>query len=110
MKPVLWTVLLVSLGGALLFYVWGRVDSVRAGYELDALSEQKAAMEQEHNRLRIRLSQLLAPDRIAAEARAKLKMTRPGPRQVILVPTRMDNGTSRDGAALPLRLAQHTGD
>ena len=109
MKPVLWTLLLVGLGGVLLFYVWGRVDVVRVGYELDAFSKTKAALEQKHDRLRIRLSQLLAPDRIAAEANTKLKMTRPGPQQVVLIPTRANNGTPRT-VALLLRFAQHRGD
>ncbi len=111
MKPVLWTVLLVvGLSGVLLVYVWGRVDVVRVGYELDTLAKQKVVLEQEHDRLRIRLSQLLALDRIAAEANKKLKMTRPGPGQVVLVPVRTDNGMLRNGGARPLRVAQHTRD
>ncbi len=109
MKPMLWTLLFAVLGGVLLLYVWGRVDVVRVGYALDALSRQKAALEQEHDRLRIQLSQLLAPDRIAAEANATLKMTRPGPRQVVLVPPRANNGAPRPGA-LPLRVAQYGRD
>ena len=109
MKPVLLTLLLVGLGGVLLFYVWGRVDVVRVGYELDVLSKTKAALEQQRDRLQTRLSQLLAPDRIAAEASTKLKMTRPGPRQVVLVPARANNGTPHTGAR-PLRFAQHRRD
>lgn len=110
MKPVLWTVLCVSLSGVLLFYVWSRVDVVRVGYELDVLSRTKAALEQEHDRLRVRLSQLMAPDRIAVEAGTKLTMTRPGPRQVVMVPTRTNNGMSRNGDVRSLRFAQHKGD
>ncbi len=110
MKPVLWTLMFVSLGMVLLFYVWGRVDVVRVGYELDVLLEKKTALEQKHDRLRIRLSQLMAPDRIAAEARKQLKMTRPAPRQVVMIPTRMESGAPRKGVALPLRFAQRTRD
>ncbi len=109
MKPALWTLLLAALGGVLLFYVWGRVDVVRVGYELDALSRRKAALEQEHDRLRIRLSQLMAPDRIAAEANAKLKMTRPGPQQVVLVPMRARDNRPRAGAPA-LRFTHLAGD
>ncbi len=110
MKPVLWMLLLVGFSGMLLFYVWGRVDVVRVGYELDAFSKKKAVLEQEHDRLRIRLSQLTAPDRIAAEANKQLKMTRLSPRQVILVPIRTDNGVPRNEVTFPLRFAQHTRD
>ncbi|MDD9860477.1 MAG: cell division protein FtsL [Nitrospira sp.] len=110
MKPVLWMLLCVGLSGVLLVYVWGRVDVVRVGYELNGLSRQKAALEQERDRLRIQLSQLMAPDRIAKEANRKLNMTRPSPQQVILVPVRADNGMPRHGRARPLRVAQYMRD
>ncbi len=108
MKPVLWTLLIAGLSGVFLFYVWGKVDIVRVGYELDALSKQKAALEQEYDRLRVRLSQLRAPDRIALEATTNLGMQRPGPRQVVLVPSRMEKGSRDEEIASPLRFARQT--
>ena len=110
MKWFLWTLLMMSLSGALLFYVWGKVDVVRVGYELDTLLKKKAALTQEHERLQARFSQLTAPDRLASEASAKLGMRPPRARQVFLVPSRPQNGNPSDGPKPPLRLAQQTGD
>ena len=110
MKWVLGTLLTVSLGGVLLFYVWGKVDVVRLGYELDALLKKKAALTQEHERLQARLSQLTAPERLASEAGDKLGMRPPGERQVVLVPGRQENGDPSNEPEPPLRLARQTGD
>ena len=110
MKWFFWTLLTVSLSGVLLFYVWGKVDVVRLGYELDALLQKKAALTQERDRLQARLSQLTAPERIASEAGDKLGMRPPGERQVVLVPSRPENGTPSDAPEPPLRLARQTGD
>ena len=110
MKWVLWSLLVVSVSGVLLFYVWGKVDVVRLGYELDALLKKKAALTQEHERLQARLSQLTAPERIASEAGDKLRMRPPGARQVVLIPSQPEDGNPGDGPELPLRLARQTGD
>ena len=110
MKWVLWTLLMVSVSGVLLFYVWGKVDVVRVGYELEALLKKKAALTQEHERLQARLSQLTAPERIASEAGDKLGMKPPGARQVVLVPSQPEDGNSIDGPEPPLRLARQTGE
>ena len=81
-----WIVILIMvLSSTFLFYVWGKVDVVRVGYELDQLSKRKIALEQDHDRLQIVYSQLTAPDRIAKEATIKLHMKQPDPGQVILV-------------------------
>ncbi len=110
MRWLFWTLLTASLSGVLLFYVWGKVDVVRLGYELDALLQKKAALTQEHDRLQARFSQLTATERIASEAGDKLGMRPPGDRQVILVPSRPANGMPGDGPEPPLRLARQTGD
>ena len=110
MRWVLWTLLTVSVSGVLLFYVWGKVDVVRVGYELDALLKKKAALTQEHERLQARFSQLTAPERIALEAGDKLGMKPPGARQVVLVPSHPEAGTPSDGPEPPLRLARQTGE
>lgn len=110
MKWVLWTLLTMSVSGVLLFYVWGKVDVVRAGYELDALLKKKAALTQEHERLQARFSQLTAPERLASEAGDKLGMRPPGANQVVLVPSHPENGNPSDGPEPPLRVAQQTGD
>ncbi len=110
MKWFLWTLLMVSFSSVLLFYVWGKVDVVRLGYELDVSLKKKAALTQERDRLQARLSQLTAPERIASEAGKKLGMRPPGERQIILVPSRPESRTPGDGPEPPLRLARQTGD
>ena len=92
-----------------IFYVWGQMDVVRVGYELDQLSTQKVALEQEHDRLQLTYSQLTAPDRIAREASIKLSMRPPDPGQVILV---SDDGQQQEqphNNLEPLRVAWRDG-
>ena len=92
-----------------IFYVWGKMDVVRVGYELDKLSTQKVALEQEHDRLQLTYSQLTAPDRIAREASIKLSMRLPDPGQVILV---SDDGQQQEqphNNLEPLRVAWRDG-
>ena len=112
MKWFFWAflTLTLSLSGVLLFYVWGKVDVVRLGYELDALSQKKIALTKEHDRLQARRSQLTAPERLASEAKNKLGMQPPGERQVVLVPSRQENATPSDSPESPLRLARQTED
>lgn len=113
MKWVFRTLLVVSVSGMLLFYVWGKVDLVRVGYELDALLKKKADLTKEHERLQARLSQLTAPERIASEAGDKLGMKPPGARQVVLVPSHpgdAGDASTGDGPELPFRLARQTGE
>ena len=95
-------ILIIVLSSTFLFYVWGKVDVVRVGYELDQLSKQKIALEQEHDRLQITYSQLTAPDRIAKEAMMKLHMKEPDPGQVILI---SNDGWQRPKNSAPLRMA-----
>ena len=99
-----WIVILIMvLSSTFLFYVWGKVDVVRVGYELDELSKRKIALEQEHDLLQITYSQLTAPDRIAKEATTKLLMKQPDPGQVILV---LDDRWQRLQISEPLRVAR----
>ena len=99
-----WLVILIMvLSSTFLFYVWGKVDVVRVGYELDQLSKKKIALEQEHDRLQITYSQLTAPGRIAKEATMKLHMKQPDSGQVILV---LDDSWQRLQTSEPLRVAR----
>jgi cell division protein FtsL len=85
MKILQLGLLIIALSSTFLFYVWGKADVVRVGYELDQLSKKKMVLDQEHDRLQISFSQLTATDRIAQEASRQLKMRPPAPGQVILV-------------------------
>ena len=96
-------ILIIVLSSTFLFYVWGKVDVVRVGYELEELSKKKIALEQKHDLLQITYSQLTAPDRIAKEATKKLLMKQPDPGQVILV---LDDRWQRLQISEPLRVAR----
>ena len=79
--------LLAVLGiiGMLLLFVWERVDIVRVGYRIEALKAQKVALQREQDELRVKVSALTAPDRIAKAATEKLGMVPPQPGQVVMV-------------------------
>lgn len=79
--------LLAVLGiiGMLLLFVWERVDIVRVGYKIEQLKAQKVALQREQDELRVKVSALTAPDRIARAATEKLGMMPPQPGQVVMV-------------------------
>jgi hypothetical protein len=79
--------LLVGIGliGLLLLFVWERVDIVRVGYHVERLKAQKVLMVREQDEMRVKVSALTAPDRLARTATEKLGMGPPQPGQVILV-------------------------
>ena len=69
----------------ILLFVWERVDVVRLGYQIERLKSQKVLFERERDELRVRLSSLTAPERIARAASEKLSMVLPEKGQVVLV-------------------------
>jgi cell division protein FtsL len=74
------------LGLTLVFvFVWERVDMVRLGYQIERLKQERMRLERERDELRVRLSALSAPDRIAKIASEKLGMSLPQQGQVIMV-------------------------
>ena len=79
--------LLAALGviGMLLLFVWERVDIVRVGYRIEQLKTQKIALQREQDELRVKVSALTAPDRIAKAATEKLGMLPPQSGQVVMV-------------------------
>jgi len=79
--------LLAVLGiiGMLLLFVWERVDIVRVGYRIEQLKTQKVALQREQDELRVKVSALTAPERIAKAATEKLGMIPPQPGQVVMV-------------------------
>ena len=92
-----------------LLYVWGKVDLVRVGYQLDELSTKKEALQREHDQLQLNLSRLTAPKRIALEAGKRLGLMAPGPEQIVLVtvqPSDTPQG-SGPGQDLFVTVAQH---
>ncbi len=81
--------LLAVLGiiGVLLLFVWERVDIVRVGYRIEQLKTQKISLQREQDELRVKVSALTAPDRIAKAATEKLGMIPPQSGQVVMVST-----------------------
>jgi len=79
--------LLAALGiiGMLLLFVWERVDIVRVGYRIEQLKTQKISLQREQDELRVKVSALTAPDRIAKAATEKLGMIPPQSGQVVMV-------------------------
>ncbi|WP_447977859.1 cell division protein FtsL [Candidatus Nitrospira bockiana] len=69
----------------LLLYVWERVEIVQLGYRIEQLKVKKSALERERDELRVKLSTLTAPDRIAKAATEKLGMVPPQQGQIRLV-------------------------
>jgi cell division protein FtsL len=69
----------------LLLYVWERMDVVRVGYRIEQLKTKKAALERDRDELQVKVSKLMAPERIAKAATEKLGMIAPQPGQVRLV-------------------------
>lgn len=69
----------------LLLCVWERVDIVRVGYQIEQLKKQKVQLQRERDELRVKVSSITAPERIARAATEKLGMGPPEQGQVVLV-------------------------
>jgi cell division protein FtsL len=96
-------VLTVLAGLCLVFtFVWERVDMVRVGYQIERLKHDKVMLERERDELRVKVSALSAPDRIAKLASEKLGMALPQQGQVIMV----QSGPSHQ-APMELRVAKN---
>ena len=79
----------------LLLYVWERVDVMQVGYHIERLKVHKTALERERDALRVKLSELGSPERIARVASDRLGLGRPEQGQVRVV--------RLDSPAVPLR-------
>ena len=75
----------LAIIGLLLLFVWERVDIVRVGYRIEQLKTHKVVLQREQDELRVTVSALTAPDRIARAATEKLGMVPPQPGQVVMV-------------------------
>lgn len=91
----------------LLLYVWQRVDLVRVGYDIQQLKARHNALERENLELRVKVSTLTSPERIARLASEKLNMRRPQPGEVVLVSLSPEAPTDRPAPPFEVRLAKH---
>jgi cell division protein FtsL len=101
------TLAALAVIGLLLLYVWERVDIVRVGYETEHLKAQKIILQREHDELRVRVSTLTAPDRIARAASERLGMMPPQQGQVVLVRLEPQAPVENQPPRPEIRLAKH---
>ena len=102
-------VLTVLIGLCLVFgFVWERVDIVRVGYQLERLKHDKVKLERQRDELRVKVSTLSAPERIAKAATEKLGMSLPLQGQIVMVQARPSGGQSPvDVAQVEVRIAKN---
>ncbi|MBH0198718.1 MAG: cell division protein FtsL [Nitrospira sp.] len=98
----------MCVGLCLVFlFVWERVDMVRVGYQVERLKQEKTILERERDQLRVKVSALSAPDRIAKVATERLGMAPPQRGQVIVVQAEPLAVPPIQGAPAELRVAKH---
>ncbi|WP_447973484.1 cell division protein FtsL [Nitrospira sp. Kam-Ns4a] len=102
------TVIAVSLVLAL-GYVWERVDLVRVGYQVEQLKAQRITLLRERDELRLKVSALTSPERIARVASEKLAMVPPSQGQVVVVRLERAAPSGRGAPQPEIRLAKHEG-
>jgi cell division protein FtsL len=88
-------------------FVWERVDMVRVGYQIERLKHDKLVLERERDELRVKVSALSAPDRIAKVASEKLGMAPPQQGQVIMVQSRPDGTLPPHVGPVEVRIAKN---
>lgn len=91
----------------LLLYVWQRVDLVRVGYDIQQLKARHRVLQRENLELRVKVSALTSPERIARLATDKLNMRQPQPGEVVLVSLNPEAPTDRPAPPFEVRLAKH---
>ena len=79
----------------LLLYVSERISVVKVGYDIEKLKSQKVKLERERDEMKVKLSSLTAPERIAKVATEQLGMVPPKQGQVVLL--RVDPETQKIG-------------
>ena len=88
-------VLAIFVGLCLVFaFVGERVDVVRVGYQIERLKHDKMVLERQRDELRVKVSALSAPERIAHMATERLGMTLPQHGQIVMVQLKPVKGPS----------------
>ncbi len=91
----------------LLLYVWQRVDLVRVGYDIQQLKARQTVLQRENHELRVKVSALTSPERIARLASTQLNMRQPQPGEVVLVSLNPKAPTGQPPPPFEVRLARH---
>jgi cell division protein FtsL len=101
------TLTALAVLSVLLLYVWERVDVVQVGYHIEQLKSKKVSLERERDELRLKVSMLTSPDRIAKAATERLGMLPPQQGQVRLVRLGPEPHMKDQVVAMELKLARH---
>jgi len=91
----------------LLLYVSERISVVNVGYDIEKLKSQKVKLERERDEMKMKLSSLTAPERIAKVATEQLGMVPPKQGQVVLVRVEPENPKIGNPPAPEVRLAKY---
>ncbi|TKB78509.1 MAG: hypothetical protein E8D45_04645 [Nitrospira sp.] len=92
---------------SLLVYVAERVDIVRLGYQIERLKTERAVLHRERDELRVKVSKLSSPERIAHLATDRLGMMQPRKDQVVLVHVGPLSPVTTGTAGSGIQLARH---
>ena len=90
-----------------LLYVWMRVDLLRIGRHIENLKQQEILLEHRQETLQLQLSQLTAPQKIAAAARLQFDLEMPEPGQIVMVASETAVATKGKRRHKAVELAQH---
>ncbi len=101
------TLTLLMAMSLLLAFVWERVDMVRLGYRIERLKSDKVRLERERDELRVKVSSLTSPARIAKVATEKLGMAPPRQDQVVVVRLEPEAPSPTSLAEFEIKLAKH---
>jgi len=101
------TFAVLAILALLLLYVSERIGVVKTGYDIEKLKTQRVKLERERDELRVKLSSLTAPERIAKVATETLGMVPPKPGQVVLVRVESQTPNDRTPAEGTVRLAKY---
>ena len=77
--------LAIVLIGVSLFYVWSRIQVIQVGYEISNALKEGKAFHEANKKLRVEIATLKSYARIERVAGEELKMSKPGPGQVIVI-------------------------
>lgn len=77
--------IVLSVMVCLLFYVGGKVQIMRLGYQIEALEQEKRELERENRSMLIEAASLSAPVRIEEFAVKRLGMVRPAKENIVSV-------------------------
>ncbi len=82
---LLFTLFMLSLIGASLFYVWSRIQVIQYGYEISHAMKSGRGLSEENKKLRLEVATLKSYARIERFATEELGMSKPKADQVIVI-------------------------